>query len=67
MIYWFKIFEYIWQNFGIYWSIGYINQKLWDILGKILGYVGQTLGDILLDIFVKSYGIYLTKNKEYIG
>ena len=33
-------------TFGIYWSIGYINQKQRDILGKIMGYI------------LKNYGIY---------
>ena len=54
-----KAMGYIWQNYGIYWSIGYILQKLTDVLGKIMGYTGQILWDILWDIFVKSYGIYL--------
>ena len=66
-IYWFKIVQYIWQNFGIYWSIEYINQKLCDILGKIVGYVRQKVGDILWDIFVKSYGIYLPKTMGILG
>ena len=57
-IYWFKIVQYIWQNFGIYWSIEYINQKLCDILGKIVGYVRQKVG-----IY---YGIYLLKAMGYI-
>ena len=56
-IYWLKIVGSIWQNYGIYWSIGYIKQKLRDVLGKIMGYKGQKLRDILSDIFVKSYGI----------
>ena len=32
-----------------------------------MGYIGLTLWDILWDIFVKSYGVYLTKTKGYIG
>ena len=32
-----------------------------------MGYMGQKLWDILWDIFVKSYGVYLTKTKGYIG
>ena len=40
-LYWFKIVEYILQKFGIYWSIGYINHKLRDILSKIVGYMGK--------------------------
>ena len=32
-----------------------------------MGYIGQKLWDILWDIFVKSYGVYLTKTKGYIG
>ena len=57
-IYLAKTLGYIWQNYGIYWSMGYIKIKLRDILGKIMGYIGQKLWDILWDIFVKSYGIY---------
>ena len=30
-IYGFIIVGYIWQNYGIYWSIGYIKQKVRDI------------------------------------
>ena len=37
---------YIWQNYGIYWSIGFILQKLSDVLAK------------LWDIWGKNYGIY---------
>ena len=37
---------YIWQNYGIYWYIGYILQKLRDVLGKIMGYTLQKLCDI---------------------
>ena len=66
-IYWLKIVEYIWQNSGIYLSIGYIKIKLRDILRNIMGYIGQTLRDIVWDIFVKSYGIHLPKTKGYIG
>ena len=57
------------KNFGIYWLliVGYILQKLRDILGKIIRYIGQKLWYILWDIFVKSYGIYLTKSKGYTG
>ena len=36
-IYGLKIVGYIWQNYGIYCNIGYIKQKLRDILGKIMG------------------------------
>ena len=64
--YWLKFVGYIWQNYRIYWSIGYIKQKFKDILDTIMGYIGQTLCYILWDIFVKSYGIYLTKTKGYI-
>ena len=39
-IYLLKIVGYIWQNYGIYWSIGYIKQNLREILGKIKGYIG---------------------------
>ena len=39
---------YIWQNYGIYWYIGYILQKLRDVLGKIMGYTLQKLCDILV-------------------
>ena len=42
---------YIWQKYWIYWSIGYIKQKLRDVLGKIMGYKGQKL-----DIFAKTIG-----------
>ena len=52
---------------GIYWAIGYIKQKLWDILGKRRDILEKKLWDILWDIFVKSYGIYLTKNEWHIG
>ena len=56
---------YICQNYGIYltntWQylliIGYIKQKLRDILGKSMGYIWQKL----LDIFGKNYWIYLPK------
>ena len=64
---------YIWQKLWNKWSnsidnfLGCIRQKLWDILCTIVGYIGQKLWDILWDIFVKSYGIYLTKNEGYIG
>ena len=66
-IYWIKIVGYIWQNYGIYWSIGYIKIKLRDIIGKIMGYIGQQLWDKLRDIFGKSYGIYLPKSTGHIG
>ena len=58
---------YIWQNYGIYSSIEYIKQKLRDVLGKIMGYIGKQLWEILWDIFVKSYGIYYSKTKGYFG
>ena len=58
---------YILQNYGIYWSIGYIKQKLRDVLGNFMGYTGKKLWDILWDIFVQSFGIYLAKTKGYIG
>ena len=64
-IYWAKILRYIWHNYGINWSIGYI-KKQWDIFFKIMRFMGQKLWDILWDIFVKTYCIYLTKNKGYI-
>ena len=54
-----KTMGYILQNYGIYLSIGYIKQKLRNVLGKIMGYTGKRLWDILWDIFAKSYGIYL--------
>ena len=38
---------------------GYMRQKA-------MGYIVQTLWDILWDIFFKSYGIYLTKIKGYL-
>ena len=54
--------------------------KLWDILvhwiylAKTKGCLRQNYGiywkklwDILWDIFVKGYGIYLTKNEGHIG
>ena len=31
-IYWFQIDGYILQNYGIYWPIGYIKQKLRNVL-----------------------------------
>ena len=43
---------YIGQNYGIYWAkhidfiIGYIQQKLWDILGKTMGYILKNMGNI---------------------
>ena len=55
------------KNYGLYWSVGYIRQKLRDILSKIMGYIRQKLWAILWDIFVKSYEIYLTKTKGYIA
>ena len=47
VIYSAKAMGYIWKNYGIYWSIVYILQKLRDILGKMFGYTGSTLWDIL--------------------
>ena len=35
---------YIFQNYGINWSIGYIKQKVRDVLGKIMGYTGKIMG-----------------------
>ena len=32
-----------------------------------MGYTGHTLWDILWDIFVKSYGIYLAKYRIYLA
>ena len=29
-----KVVGCIWQNYGVYWSIGYIKHKLRDILAK---------------------------------
>ena len=49
---------YIFQNYGIYWSIGYIKQKLRDVLGKIKGYTGNNYG--IYD------GIYLSKAMGFI-
>ena len=48
---------YIWQNYGIYWSIEYIKQNLRDVLVKIMGVILQKLWDILWDIFVNNYVI----------
>ena len=62
-----KTMGYILQNYGIYWAIGNIKQKLWDVLGKIRGYTGKKIMGYTIDIFVKSYGIYLTKNEGHIG
>ena len=45
-IYWLTIIGYICHNYGIQWSVGYIKQKLRNLLG-IMGYIGQTLWDIL--------------------
>ena len=64
-IYWLKIVSYIWPNYVIYGSIGYIKRKLRDILSKIIGNIWQKLWDILWDIFVKGYGIYLTTTNIY--
>ena len=73
---------YILQNYGIYWSIGYIKQKLRNILGKILGYRKLKLWDIIWDIFdknlmgyifkamgfiQKNYGLYRAETMGYIG
>ena len=44
-----------------------MKQKLSDILGQIKGYNGQILWDILWDIFVISYGIFLTKLRGILG
>ena len=80
-IYWLNIVGYIWQNYGICCSIGYIKQKLRDVLCKIMGYIGQTLRDIfgktmgyiglrlvviLLDRFGKHYGKYWVKIMEIL-
>ena len=46
--------------------MGYIKQKLRDVLGKIIGSTVKTW-DMLWDIFVKSYGIYLTKMRGILG
>ena len=32
-----------------------------------MGYIGQKLWEILWDILVKSYGIYQSKTKGYFG
>ena len=49
---------YIFQNYGINWSIGYIKQKVRDVLGKIMGYTGKNYG-----IY---YKIYLSKDMGFI-
>ena len=49
------------ESYGIYWSIGYIKQKLRDGLGKILGYRKLKLWDILWDIFDKNLRGYICK------
>ena len=54
-IYWLKIVGYICKTME-YWLFGYIKQKPRDILDKIMGYIGQKLWDILWDIFVKAMG-----------
>ena len=36
--------------------MGYIRQKLWDILGQIMGYIMGYIGLKLLDIFGKTMG-----------
>ena len=46
------------KNYGLYWSVGYIRQKLRDILGKIMGYIPQNYG-----IY---YGIYWAKTMIYL-
>ena len=43
----------------------YILQNLRDVLGKIRGYTGQKLWDILWDIFVKAMA-YICKTMGYI-
>ena len=56
--------------FGKLWDILVIGcnyPNLWEILGKIVGYIRPKLGDILWDISVKSCGIYLTKTKGKMG
>ena len=53
-----KTMGYILQNYGIYLSIGYIKQKLRNVLGKIMGYTGKNYG-----IY---YGIYLSKAMGFI-
>ena len=40
-IYWLKIVGYICQNYAIQWSIGFIRQKLRNVLGKMMGYKRQ--------------------------
>ena len=52
-----KTMGYIWQKYGVYWSNGYIKQKLRDVLGKIMGYTRKKLWDIfgkIWDIFGKN-------------
>ena len=43
---------YIGKTYEIYWA------KLWDILGKTMGYIGRKIWDIVWDILGKNYGIY---------
>ena len=65
--------SYIWEKYGIYLAktfhfIGLrLEVILRVILDKIMGYIGQKLWDIPWDIFVKSYGIYLTKMRGIFG
>ena len=53
------------KNYGLFWSVEYIRQKLRDILGKIMGYIRQKLWDILWDILGKNYEIYLQNYGKY--
>ena len=45
--------------------MGYIDQKLWGILAKTVGYIWKKLWDILWDIWVKNNGIYWQKYGIY--
>ena len=55
MIYFAKLWD-----IQVHWIYKAKSKGLWDIMEK-------NLCDILWDIFVKSYGIYLTKTEGHIG
>ena len=58
--------RYIWQNYGIYLSIGYIKQKLRDVLGKIMGYTMGYIIQNLRGILGKTMGYVMGYNWQYV-
>ena len=58
---------YIWQNYGIYWSIEYIKHKLMDVLGKIKGYIRQKIMGYTVRYICQKLWDILDKTKGYFG